>query len=215
MASAVTYIYQLQWGIRADLVATLNDGEAWRELAGRRLGYGQLDIQRFSEARYKPGGSPADALLTHWGQRNGTAEELFKHLHALGLHQSMLVLKDSVPSSLHVFLHTSSSHLTKEASTALCGQGRNSTVKQPQPLQPPPAEFVYRDNFYKYVLLLLLVRRTLSFLKMLSYLGPVRRGLTTLGQCTWIEKELLVVAGEMRIGQLTPMYGVDGMRKLQ
>ena len=57
----------------------------------------------------RSGTSPADALLTHYGQRNGTCTTLFKHLHALGLYQSMYVIKDYVPSSLHAFLDVANS----------------------------------------------------------------------------------------------------------
>ena len=99
-----TFVYNLPFKVKSDLAASLNAGEAWKDLAGSRLGYGSLDIQRFSEARYKPASSPAEALLTTWGQRNGTAEELFKHLHALGLYRSMYIIKDHVPESLHGFL---------------------------------------------------------------------------------------------------------------
>ncbi len=99
-----TFVYDLPYGVRSDLVASLDAGDAWRDLAGRRLGYDHLQIQRFSDARHKSGTSPADALLTHWGQRNGMVEELFKHLHAMQLYQSMVVIKPCVPKGLHGFM---------------------------------------------------------------------------------------------------------------
>jgi len=138
MAPGFTYVYQLPWGVRADLVATLNAGEIWRDLAGRRLGYGHLDLQRFSEARYKPGSSPAEAMLLHWGQRNGTAEELFKHLHAMGLHQSMAVLRDSVAPELRGLMRRAVGP-EREASTAVVGQ------RPP----PPSTDHLYRENLYQ------------------------------------------------------------------
>ncbi len=98
------FIYDLPYGVRSDLVTSLDAGDAWRELAGARLRYDSLKVQRFSDARHKSGTSPADALLVDWGQRNHTADELFKHLHALGLQRSMTVLKPCVSKSLHGFL---------------------------------------------------------------------------------------------------------------
>lgn len=99
------FIYKLPYPVWAKLVLSLNENDAWKDLAGHRLEYDHLDIQRFREARYKEGNSPADALLTSWGQRNGTVEELFRHLHALGLYQSMVYLKDFVPVEMQQYLH--------------------------------------------------------------------------------------------------------------
>ncbi len=77
--------------------------------------------------------------LTHWGQRNNTAEELFKHLHALGMHQSMAVLKPCVPKHLHAFMKAPPPTQQHNASP---GVSRN-----PAPPPPPvPADRIYRDN---------------------------------------------------------------------
>ena len=78
------YIYNLPWSVRADLVALLNQDGTWERLAGDRMGYGHLDIARFQQRMYKPGESPADALLTDWGQKNHTVDELYRLLHQLG-----------------------------------------------------------------------------------------------------------------------------------
>ena len=43
-------------------------------------------------------------MLTHWGQRNHTVTELFKHLYALKNFQAMDVIKDCVPEKYHVHL---------------------------------------------------------------------------------------------------------------
>ncbi len=60
------FIYDLPYSVRSDLSASLDAGEAWRELAGRRLGYDHLQMERFNGARHRAGTSPADALvITH------------------------------------------------------------------------------------------------------------------------------------------------------
>ena len=51
-------------------------------------------------------GSPADAMLTHWGQRNHTVTELFKHLYALRHFQAMDVVKECVPEKYHKHIKT-------------------------------------------------------------------------------------------------------------
>ena len=77
------FIHKLPYDVRKKLVDTLDAGDFWRDLGGRRLNYGYEDLNRFRQAVYRPGDSPADAMLTHWGQRNHTVTELFKHLYSL------------------------------------------------------------------------------------------------------------------------------------
>ena len=70
----------------------LNCGNAWRDLGGHHLGFSQTDIEKFSRAVYTPGGSPADAMLTHWGTKNHTVLQLFKHLRKMGHYQGTVDL---------------------------------------------------------------------------------------------------------------------------
>lgn len=78
----------MPYDVRRRLVDSLDCGNgSWRELAGRQLNYSYEDLERFQRAVYRPGDSPADALLTHWGQKNHTVNELFKHLYAMNLLQ--------------------------------------------------------------------------------------------------------------------------------
>jgi hypothetical protein len=78
------YIYNLPYEVRADLVVLLNQDRIWARMAGQCMGYDSLAIARFNEKLTKPGESPADAMLTDWGQKNHTVDELYKHLHQLG-----------------------------------------------------------------------------------------------------------------------------------
>lgn len=94
------YIYDLPYRTRSDLVTVLNGPEEpWRELGGIYLGCTYLELSRFWECRFHSGSSPADALLQMWVNRNGTVEELFKYLHAMGLYHAMDIIRDCVPSS--------------------------------------------------------------------------------------------------------------------
>ena len=78
------YVYNLPWAVRDDLVTLLNQDRTWERLAGTCMGYGHIDIARFQERVHKSGTSPADALLTDWGQKNHTVDELYRFLHQLG-----------------------------------------------------------------------------------------------------------------------------------
>ena len=60
MSVRAMYIHELPSSIRRRLVTRLNAADAWRDLAADRLGFQWDDIQRFEEARYKPGDSPAN-----------------------------------------------------------------------------------------------------------------------------------------------------------
>jgi len=99
------YIYKMRYDVRMKLTDILDAGDFWRELGGRRLNYTPEELNRFRLAVYRDG-SPSDAMLTHWGQRNHTVTELFKHLYALKNFQAMDVIKDCVPEKYHVHLKT-------------------------------------------------------------------------------------------------------------
>ena len=84
------YIHKMPFKQRQDLVDILNCGNAWRDLGGYHLGYNNVELNKFSQALHCPGGSPADAMLTHWGTRNHTVLQLFKHLSKMGHCQGIL-----------------------------------------------------------------------------------------------------------------------------
>ena len=42
-----TFVYDLPYAVRSDLVATLNGGDVWRDLGGRQLGYSNIQLQKF------------------------------------------------------------------------------------------------------------------------------------------------------------------------
>ena len=130
------YIYNLPYNVRSDLVASLSIADAWKELAGQCLNYDNLTLQKFVNAQYKPGTCPADALLTHWGQRNHTCDELFMHLYSLKLFQSMDIIKDHVAEKLLKFLKKSPQ---KTSSTATGAPRRHyrAGLDEPPPAPPP------------------------------------------------------------------------------
>ena len=100
------YIHQMPYDVRKRLLDVLDAGDFWKELGGRRLKYSYEELNRFRQAVYRPADSPADAMLTHWGQRNHTITELFKHLYALKHYQAMDAIKDCVPEKYHKHIKT-------------------------------------------------------------------------------------------------------------
>lgn len=126
------YIYKLPYGPRKAVVDSLNMGDSWRDLGGLHLGYSHTDLERFRRALYSPGDSPADALLTHWGQKNHTVLELFKHLHSMGNYQAMDAIKEFVPDKYKGYL-TTQRHVTSN-STAM-KHHLNPTIPAPPPVE--------------------------------------------------------------------------------
>jgi hypothetical protein len=47
----------------------------------------QVEVEKFRRAGYRQGQSPADALLSCWGQKNCTVIDLFKLLWKMKHHQ--------------------------------------------------------------------------------------------------------------------------------
>ena len=65
---------------RQELVEILNHGDRWYELGAKYMNYSTVDLDKFAKEQYKPGGNPAEMLLSHWGSKNHTVLELFKNL---------------------------------------------------------------------------------------------------------------------------------------
>ena len=77
------YIHKMPFRERQELVDILNSGDAWRELGGYHMEYTTVQLDKFAMQVHIPGRSPADAMLTCWGQRNHTVLQLWKLLRYL------------------------------------------------------------------------------------------------------------------------------------
>ena len=85
-----------------DVVDILNSSDTWRELGGSYMGYSLHALDKFAMAVHRPQGSPADAMLTHWGTKNHTVLQLFKLLGCMQHFQAMEAIKSLVPEKYHV-----------------------------------------------------------------------------------------------------------------
>jgi len=106
------YIHKMPFRQRQELVDILNSGDAWRDLGGYYMNYSTVDLDKFAMQVHKPGGSPADAMLSHWGQRNHTVLQLWKLLLKMRHFQAMEAIKSLVPESVRHELTPPSSGTT-------------------------------------------------------------------------------------------------------
>jgi len=93
------YIHKMPFKERQELVDILNSGDAWRTLGGYHMKYNTVQLDKFAMQVHKPGGSPADAMLSYWGQRNHTVLQLWKLLREMRHFQAMESIKSLVPES--------------------------------------------------------------------------------------------------------------------
>ena len=94
------YIHKMPFRERQDLVDILNSGDTWRTLGGYYMNYDTVQLDKFALQVHKPGGSPADAMLSFWGQRNHTVLKLWKLLKQMKHFQAMESIKSLVPESI-------------------------------------------------------------------------------------------------------------------
>jgi hypothetical protein len=124
------YIYQLPFKPRQNVVDILNSGESWRNLGGIHMGYTHVELDKFALYVHKPGASPADAMLSHWGTKNPTVIELFLLLRDMGHLQAMEALRKVVPEEYHVYIRA-------PPPGAQAGQVENHHCQMP----PPPVMY--------------------------------------------------------------------------
>ncbi len=135
------FIYELPYIPRRDLENALNAGDSWRDLGGAYLGYGYIELEKFARSCYLPGDSPANALLTHWGQKNNTVIELFLHLRDMEHFHAMEALRNVVPEKFHADIKPPSQwKMTAAASGKRVGSARASAPPPPPPI-PPKANY--------------------------------------------------------------------------
>ena len=89
---------------RQELVEILSVGDRWQELGSKHLNYDMVDLAKFANEKYKPGGNPAEMLLSHWGSKNHTVLELFKKLREMEHYQAMEVIKGLVKDKYHTLI---------------------------------------------------------------------------------------------------------------
>ena len=136
------YIYQLPYTPRKNLVDALNLGDSWRDLGGKFLGYSPIELESFARSCYLPGHSPADAMLTHWGQKNYSVVELFKYLYKMEHYHAMEALREVVPKKYHAAIKAP----VPSGYTATFGAAANapplpSSSRAPPPPQPLQANY--------------------------------------------------------------------------
>ena len=124
------YIYKMPGKNRKQLVEILSVHDRWQELGQVHLNYNPVDMERFRQQQYKPGGNSADALLEHWGSKNHTVLELFKKLKDMEHYQAMEVIKDLVDAKYHDLINYNNSSFGPRG-------GPSPSKVRHQPLPPP------------------------------------------------------------------------------
>ena len=108
------YIYKMPGKQRQELVEILNVGDRWYELGSKHMKYDMVILAKFAKEQYKPGGNPAEMLLSHWGSKNHTVLELFKKLREMEHYQAMEVIKSLVPKKYHTLINYNVSNFGTE-----------------------------------------------------------------------------------------------------
>jgi len=118
---------------RQELVEILNVGDRWYELGAKYMNYSTVDLDKFAKEQYKPGGNPAEMLLSHWGSKNHTVLQLFKKLKKMEHYQAMDVIKGLVPKEYHNLINYNVSSF---------GAGEQSRNSRPfQQVVLPPVKY--------------------------------------------------------------------------
>ena len=119
---------------RQELVEILNVGDRWYELGAKYMNYSTVDLDKFAKEQYKPGGNPAEMLLSHWGSKNHTVLQLFKKLKKMEHYQAMEVIKGLVPKEYHTLINYNN--------VSSLGAGAQSRNSRPfQQVVPPPVKY--------------------------------------------------------------------------
>ena len=87
------YVHEMDYGRRQHLHEILDTSDTWRELSQMFIPpYSREKVEKFARTVNVPGGSPTDALLTHWGRGNRTVVELFKFLAHMKHYQVVIFI---------------------------------------------------------------------------------------------------------------------------
>jgi len=137
------YIHKMPFRQRQELVDILNSGDAWRDLGGYYMNYSTVDLDKFAMQVHKPGGSPADAMLSTWGQRNHTVLQLWNLLLKMRHYQAMEAIKSLVPESVR---HELTPPTSSTAVNAVQYSGINRAHHPPPPINQAQAIQMMQDN---------------------------------------------------------------------
>uniref|UniRef100_A0A1L8DKU7 non-specific serine/threonine protein kinase n=1 Tax=Nyssomyia neivai TaxID=330878 RepID=A0A1L8DKU7_9DIPT len=128
MASGISmdiYLYNMPPEERENLCHILDDNDVWRDLALNHMGYKKTDLQEIKR-QMQLGNSPADELLTMWGDQNHTITELFVLLSRMQQYVAMSAIKDLVDRRYHRMIYSGQPDLS-----ALL---RNHSLKEKSPV---------------------------------------------------------------------------------
>ncbi|ERL92890.1 serine/threonine-protein kinase pelle [Dendroctonus ponderosae] len=96
------YIYHLPYEERRKLCQLLDQGSKWEQL-GKHMNFDDLTIAGLKTEVFRRQ-SPANELLTMWGQLNHTVLELFILLNRISLYPGMALLRAFVDDKYHVLI---------------------------------------------------------------------------------------------------------------
>uniref|UniRef100_A0A1B0CAN9 non-specific serine/threonine protein kinase n=1 Tax=Lutzomyia longipalpis TaxID=7200 RepID=A0A1B0CAN9_LUTLO len=99
------YLYDMPTQERENLCRILDENDVWRNLALNHMGYTKTDLQEIKR-QMQHGNSPADELLTMWGDQNHTVTELFMLLSKMQQYVAMSVIKDLVDRRYHRLIYS-------------------------------------------------------------------------------------------------------------
>uniref|UniRef100_A0A7G3AXW8 non-specific serine/threonine protein kinase n=2 Tax=Lutzomyia longipalpis TaxID=7200 RepID=A0A7G3AXW8_LUTLO len=99
------YLYDMPTQERENLCRILDENDVWRNLALNHMGYTKTDLQEIKR-QMQHGNSPADELLTMWGDQNHTVTELFILLSRMQQYVAMSVIKDLVDRRYHRLIYS-------------------------------------------------------------------------------------------------------------
>ncbi|XP_054271243.1 serine/threonine-protein kinase pelle-like isoform X2 [Macrosteles quadrilineatus] len=118
------FVYELPYTVRTNFCRLLESQDKWEELGGEHMNF---DYDYLQYIRRKS--SPADELLTSWGNQNHTVNELFVLLSKMQFYRAMRMLKDLVDERYHHLLREGEELMSRPISKTLA-EGVPSTVRQ-------------------------------------------------------------------------------------
>ncbi|TRY79309.1 hypothetical protein TCAL_06053 [Tigriopus californicus] len=126
------FLYDLPYVLQRALVDVLDQNDNWEELGGLIWQLQPSLLAKFSQARYRPGESPAKALMAFAGHNNKTVLEMYQDLHRLRLFQAMDLLLDHIPTDCRI-----PSRLPPAGHGDGWREGGGWDLGRPRPVPPP------------------------------------------------------------------------------
>ncbi|KAK9753166.1 Protein tyrosine and serine/threonine kinase [Popillia japonica] len=144
------YIYHLPLVERQQLCTILDQNNVWEKLASTHM---QYDITTIYLLRQKilRGKSPADELLTLWGQQNHTVLELFILLNRMKHYQGMIIIKQFVPALYHKLIKPLAYNINQPLEDETENKPSVQTKNVQKLLEPSPLKVVTPTKDVNYV----------------------------------------------------------------